>query len=786
MKTIKTVVILLLCIGWIVATSYKYAPFNAPGALLTYGSGLLAVSNKEKKIQEFNSSYKPEIYVDQIGIPHIYSKNNQDAAFALGYMHAKDRYFQMEMMTRTVQGRLSEVYATKALKLDKFWKPYEFERKSKELLESYKISAPEFYASLLAYANGVNTYLQNNSNIDPLYAVFGEEPRAWKPEYSLLVTWYMSWSLSYFDHHIEQNEIFTKLDKQTAGYFYPLQPQGLKTILPSAVQPGEKKPDNNQREHTVSPEKFKGILAVRNSSNEELSPFQFHEGIGSNNWVVSGAKSKDGQSILANDPHLFLSLPEAFYEVQMASGKLNVYGFSIPGVPAIVSGHNDLISWGITNGEWDLVDRYLLKVKDDSLYYYDGQWLPFKSKKYTVKVKGVGTREWIERSTVHGKVIQEENGNYYAQYWYAEEKSNSAKAMYEMMQSKNWKEFKTALKDYAYPPQNFIYTDVANNIGIVCAGKLPERAVAYKGGLLDGTIKYQPAMLMDTLWSVYNPAKKFLFSANQQPVQNGVYFGAQSYADDYRVNRINNLLEAKDDWNSGDIRKMQFDNVDLSYEAFKTLLHKFKIPGERKELVDLLKNWDGSMEEGSNPAMIYECVRWSMETESQKFAQKYLKIDRGPSFKYFLKYLNDDHYAVPGSTTKQELFQHVLNRADSVLQKELGPDWKTKTYSNASSFVINNISFIPGLGQQITKVGGNTNTINMNTKKHHPVFRAVYEMKKGDIKGYTILSGGQSGKINSVHYKDQLQAWMNGEHKETQFASNPTRLKNITNTIIFK
>lgn len=783
MKTITSYLILILCIAWLLVTSYKFSPFNSIGAIFTYKTGVLAIPYEENNIQKLDdAAYKLKIYVDTVGIPHIYGNSKNETAFGLGYMHAKDRYFQMEMMTRTVQGNLSEICAERTLKSDTFWKTYEFERKSKELLEEYKTSAPEFYAYLIAYAEGVNNYLKNNVNTDPLYTVFGEKPRQWKPEYSLLVTWYMSWSLSYFDHHIQENEVLAKLPAGISNYFYPQQPEGLKTILPA-----EKNAEiNNKDPKLQQPEVLPTALAKEGAIDGNISPFRFHKGIGSNNWVINGAKAKDGNSMLANDPHLFLTLPEAFYEVQMASDKLNVYGFSIPGIPVIVSGHNDLVSWGITNGEWDLVDRYLLKVKNDNLYYYDGKWVPFERQKYTIKIKGGKEKEISANSTIYGKVIKEQDGVYYAQHWYAADKSYSAKAMYNMMQSGNWNEFKTAMKSYAYPPQNFIYADVNNNIGIVCSGKLPARVPGYKGGLLDGTLKYESKGALDTLWYTYNPKKNFLFSANQQPIQNGIYFGGQGSGDDYRVNRIYALLEEKNNWSPEDIKKMQSDNVDLSFFTFKTLINKYQVSGNRKEIIAKLSVWNGDMKEDSNAALVYEALRWATEQEAGKFAKKYLKVDKSPSFKYYLKYLNDNSYTILNSPPKKELYNQILATADSVMHNQFGDKWKTDSYSKLSAITIDHISFIPGLGEKIIGVGGNTNTINMNTRFHHPVFRAVYEMQKGNIKGYTIISGGQSGKINSKHYKDQLQLWKNGDHKETQSVSNPSKLKNITNTIIFK
>lgn len=774
MKLVKTALVLVLCIIWICVTNYKLKPFNSIGELLSYKTGLLSVPLQENGIKYYENEYKPKIYVDSLGIPHIYSKNQNDAAFGLGYMHAKDRYFQMELITRTVQGRMSEILSDKTLGSDSFWKPYEFERKSEELLADYKDSSPEFYEYLLAYTAGVNEYLTTSESIDPLYKAIGETPQIWKPEYSLLITWYMSYTLTYFDHHVMEQEMVTTLSEKEKKYFYPTQPENLKTILPSSK-------DTLQ---DITTTQYIGEAVVNKSVNKYASPNHFYNGVGSNNWAVSKAKTKNQATMLANDPHLLLTLPEAFYEAHLSYEELNVYGFSVPGVPVIVSGHNDIISWGITNGEWDLIDRYHLEVKDD-MYFYEGGWEPFVKKEYTIKIKGYDDHTIVQNNTVQGKVIKE-GDQYYAQHWYASNKSYSIEAMYKMMKSKNWNSFTNALKDYGYPPQNFIYSDIDDNIGIVCAGKLPERSNNYNGGLLDGALTYTTLKPIDTLWSTYNPDQNFLFSANQQPIQNDTYFGQHGLKDDYRVERIYELLKNNNDWDIIEVQKMQSDQIDLSFDDFKELLEKYEITKENADIVAILDGWDGVMNGNSREALTYESIRLMTIVESQKFAQSQLKVHLVPAFKHYVRYLKDDQYKLPEDISKQEQLNTILANANSLLTRRFGANWEKATYSDVAKFKIDNILSIPGLGEEVQNASGNTNTINLNTGEIHPVYRAVYSMKKDEVKAYTILAGGQSGRINSIHYKDQLQLWKEGKHKPTQFENDPNRLTNIENILFFK
>jgi len=766
MKILKTSIVLLLCLLWIFITNYKYFPINNIGELLTYKSGLLSIPIEKNRDIRISNNHQLKILIDNLGIPHIYSDTKNELAYGLGYMHAKDRFFQMELISRTVLGELSEILGEQTFSSDKVWKPYEFNRKSKELLEEFKKTDLELYKYLVSYSEGVNSYLKNNELNDPLYKIFNLEPRAWKPEYCLLITWYMSGNLAYFDYHIQQQEILNKLSEQVLKEFYPRNPKNLNTILPNIIK------NNN-----AIKKEYKKVAI-----NKKIHDIKFNKDIGSNNWAVNSNKTENNSSILVNDPHMFLTLPSAFYEVHLSSDVQKLYGYSIPGIPLIVSGHNDKVAWGITNGEWDLTDRYLLNVKRDSLYLYKGSWIPFQQKKYTINVRGKGNKTFFQKRTVHGKVIKEDS-LYYAQKWYPSDKTYSIKALYNMMQSQNWYSFKKALEIYDYPPQNFIYSDINDTIGIVCAGKLPMRYDKYEGGILDGTKKPINSKFIDTLWYTDNPNKNYLFSANQQPIQNEYYFGAHWHKDDFRVNRISNLLEKESKWNMESMMQMQTDQVDLSFEQYKKLIDNYTLPKEYTYIKKTLVNWNGLMTAESHQALVYEIFRESVIKEAKNYANNQLKIKQTLSFKIFIKYLNQSDFTYPQNVTKQEIVKNIFKRTDSILKFQYNK--QNKKYKIKSKFYINNISFLPGFGESIYGVGGNKNTINMNASTR-PVFRSIYEINKNKIKGYTIMAGGQSGRINSINYSDQLMKWKKGLYTETQFEDNSKKLKNIKSTIIFE
>lgn len=768
MKIGKLSGILFLFLLWILITNYKFFPINTIGSLLNYKSGLLGIKPFNQVQSKMVTGKELKIKIDLFGIPYIYSKDDDNLAYGLGYMHAKDRYFQMELMSKMVKGELASMLGQKVVRSDKFWKPFEFDRKSKEIIEEYKTNSPKLYSYLVHYSEGVNAYLEQNQLNDPLYTIFGLKPQKWKPEYSLLTAWYMSRNLAYFDYHAERQELLDKLPKEILDVLYPQKYDASKTILSST------------KEAPV----FKESAPLKNvtSNGLPITPIDFNTDIGSNNWAINSAKSTTKESLIANDPHLFLTLPGAFYEASLIGNTIKAYGYTIPGVPLIISGHNTTISWGITNGEWDLTDRYLLQTKKDTLYLYQGNWIPFQEKQYSIEVRGKGKENFNIKSTIHG-FVKKEDSIYYAQKWYPSAKNYSIKALFNVMQSKSYNEFKNALKTYDYPPQNFIYADVNDTIGIVCAGKLPKRPQEFQGGLLDGTSIPLKEEFISTQWQISNPEKNYLFSANQLPIQNEHYFGAHWHKDDYRVTRIDSLLKSKNDWSIQDFKSMQSDEVDISFFHLKAVFQNQIINEKYTYINELVSSWNGNMKEDSKEAFIYETLRRCVEEEAKQFANEELGVQQVPSMKSFLIYLSDKTSNNKEYKSKNDIIKSILKRADSILDVE--NQLRDKEYNQMSQINLYNISFLPGLGHKTQNAGGNKNTINMNASAH-PIFRSIYEMKKDNIKGYTIMAGGQSGKINSKNYIDQINDWKNGNYKKTQFTENPEELKDITTTLYFK
>lgn len=767
---IKKGILLMLSIVWIAITSFKFFPINSIGGLLTFGTGVMSIpletsSDKKIVVKDDINSY---IRIDSFGIPHIYGKKEKDLAYSLGYMHAKDRYFQMELISRITEGKLSEFVGESGIYSDIFWKPYELDTKAKVVLQELQNTDPDFFNFIKAYTKGVNQFVKYEKVNDPLYNIFDRKPRLWKMKYCLMINYYLSKNLSYFQNNdLVTQRLLDNLPSDARKMLYPRNPDSLKTIIPQANM-------------TKKIDRILGSnISRKNNLSDSSINFMLQEQ-GSNNWVLNNSKTKDGSTILANDPHLLLTLPGFFYEAHVDSPTLKVYGFTIPGVPLFITGFNKKISWGITNGEWDITNTFKLNVKDDSLYYYNQNWVPFIKREYNFEVRGFGRKKFSKLFTKLG-IVEKVGGEYYAVNWHGGKKSYSSQAYYNLMKANDWKDFKTALEDFDYPPQNFVFGDVNNNIGVYCAGKLPLRPKDYVGGV----IKKFPISDSRTEHSTeeifaLNPKRGFFFSANQQPIQNNKYYGSNWSKDDYRVERIYQLLINNNNWDLQSVKRMQTDITDRSIHDVLKLLRSFPEISKKYSYIEKrLSNWDAKLAPKKIESLIFNSILESISLESDSFAKEYLNVRKKPSNKFFIAYLVNKDSKIQNTPNKKVLVENILANTDTIFREK-----KRRSLSHKEVTIIPNISNLPVLNTKIEAIGGNNNTINLNSNGVYPAFRAIFVLKNDSIKGETIMAGGQSGKINSKNYKDQIKIWRNGFYKEIQSSSSPEALKDIEYNII--
>lgn len=373
-------------------------------------------------------SARATIVRDSLGVPHISAGSWQDAVFLQGYATAQDRMWQMDALRRLASGELAEVVGAAAMEADRESRRLRLPQLAEAQEKKLTAEARETFA---AYAHGVNYFLETHRATLPVeFSVLRYEPRPWRVRDTILIGLHMTRMLTTsWREELRKLHMLEKGDREKVSYLFPSR------------------------------------LAV------EAAP-------GSNAWVVSGAHTDSGKPLLANDPHLEQSLPSTWYMVHLKAGDLDVTGASLPGVPAVVIGHNQRIAWGMTNLEFDMQDLYGERIDAQTgRYAYRGQVEQARIERNVVPVKGQKAVEVVTIGTRHGPlIVTDRNQSYTLQSLVAGSLGDVDFAFLAMNRARNWEEFNAALARFPGPPQNFVYADVDGNIGHHVAGQVPIRA----------------------------------------------------------------------------------------------------------------------------------------------------------------------------------------------------------------------------------------------------------------------------------------------------------------------
>lgn len=776
---ITPLLLLLITVTWFFVTTDHFHGLNSIQHLANYRSGLLntrtlSMINERRLLK---GSGAASVAIDKLGIPHIFGSDLHSLGYAIGYMHARDRYFQMELLVYSVMGRLSEIIGEDGIYSDWNWKRFNLESKAKAIFDTMAVTQPDLYHYLTSYTDGINAYLSSESvsERDPLYLIWDRSPCKWKPYYSFLIQWYLSFDLTFYDDYFDKQEVLDKLPSSIRDILYPSHKPGQPIIIPEQLNRNGGMMENKLLSLFDHPRINKYATRASNKS------------LGSNNWVVGSSRTNDSQLFLCNDLHLFLTRPNVFYEVQLKCPQFHVYGYTIPGVPLVLTGHNEHIAWGITNGGWDVTEQYLLKIDQTNKdhYWLDGKWQAMKAINMPVRIKGSRQQDyWVKYSTF-GPVVQK--GSYtFSLKWFPAEGAEAVQSFWKLMKASDWPQFREALRTYDYPAQNFAYADTKGNIGMICAGKMPVKPAGYAGGLLNGTVSTHWSYIpFDSLPQSFNPVRDYLFSANQEPDTSNHYFSSRWFDDLYRPDRINQMLESKKALTLKDMREMQLDITDLSVKDVQALVTKYAAVDQLSKSWKMLLKWNGELKAYKKEAIFYKVFR-NVAADGSKDIAAFSGVKQVPSFDQFIHFLltYDSVFYNGKLLLTGKVVQKMIARTDSLNAAENYKSDLPSNFPNSYSFSVPNITFLPGLEMQVNDIGGSDNTINVNYSAH-PVIRTVIELKNDSITSWMVNAIGQTGRMNESLYSAQLKMWKKNELHKTQFVSDKRKLKYINQIIIF-
>ncbi|PLZ95872.1 penicillin acylase family protein [Fischerella thermalis CCMEE 5268] len=767
-----------------------------------------------------------EVQRDQLGIPHIYAQNTHDLFMAQGYIHAQDRFWQMDFWRHIGSGRLAEMFGQSQLNTDKFLRTLGWARVAQTEIQQMDTETKNI---LQAYADGINTYLANrqDSGLSLEYTVLkllnpNYKPEPWQILHTLTWGKVMSYDLGdNLDTEIERSILLKTLTSQQVDQLIPPYPADHPLIVGSTEKavfldrevgkardgeslilsfPHHPYPTGSRAEHVYTPSPHLSLALGRGN------------GIGSNNWVISGQRTATGKPILANDPHLGVQMPSIWYEVGLhclpktALCPYDVAGFSFPGMAGVIIGHNDRISWGVTNLEADVMDLFIEKINPNNPNQYEinGKWVDMELLTENIQVAGSQSVTQTVRYTRHGPIIsdtfaplknfhQTAGINLPANYalalrWTALEPSTLASAIIKINLSQNWQEFRAGVRDFDVPAQNFVYADIDGNIGYQMPGKIPVRRSGDGRYPIPGwtdDFEWQEYIPFEKLPTVFNPESGYIVTANNAVTgKDYPYLISSEWDYGFRAQRIVEMIAEKNNSITiADVKKMQADNKNLIAENIVPILLEIPLANSRLEKIQrLLVDWDFQQNSDSTAGAIF-AVFWKhllAETFADQLPQGYLPTGSSRWFaviRELVKQPNSDwwdNYKTPVVENRDQIFQQAFAQAVDELEGSLSKDTSRWHWGNLHTVTFRNqtlgksgIAPIEALFNRgpFPSAGGSSivNATGWNAAKDYtvvslPSMRMIVDLANWD-NSVAIQTTGQSGHAFHRHYDDMIQPW---------------------------
>ncbi len=721
-----------------------------------------------------------DVAFDDRMVPHIFAKNDHDVFYAQGYITAMHRLWQMDFQTRFAAGRISEVVGKKALELDRYQRRmgmvYGAERSLAGMMADAKSKE-----MILAYTEGINAYIRSlsRSKFPIEYKILDSKPEEWTPLKCAILLKQMSAVLAMGSDEFYMSNIRKKFGSDVIKELFPDYPFKEDPIIPIGTK--------WDFEPLPVPDAPAGLETATTGT---IRTKQKIEGIGSNNWAVSGAKTASGLPILANDPHLDLSLPSIWYQVQLHAPGLNAYGVSLPGAPGIVIGFNKDIAWGVTNVAADVLDFYQIKFKDSSHqeYWYNNQWKKTTTRLETIVVRGGKNITDTVFYTHHGPVVYLQKVQDFSKArnipvgsalrWIAHDQSNEIKTFYLLNRGKNYADYRQALTYYSAPAQNFIFASAENDIAITANGKFPLKWKNQGKFIMDGSDPkndWQGWIPASHNPSVKNPPRNFVSSANQSSTdQTYPYYINWEFSPYERGKRINDRLSVMKNATADSMINMQTDSYSVhAQDVLSALLEKVDKVGlnaTQKEALNLVSAWNKHYSAKSVAASVFDLWTkrlqfniWNDEFTVAGVPMRYPSRDRTvqlilhePTAKWI------DNVNTPGKETLADLITDAFKYSCDSLESKYGSIGRSWEWGNVKGTQIHHIAKIPGFSSKVLRIGGGKMTINAMNEHNGPSWRMVVELGKTP-KGHGVFPGGQSGNPGSPFYDDMIDTWASGK-----------------------
>jgi penicillin amidase len=728
-----------------------------------------------------------QVIRDEWGVPHIYAENEHDLFFAQGYVHAQDRLWQMEFNRRVASGTLSAILGNATLDTDRFMRTIGLRRAAEK---DWALAEGETREALQTYADGVNAFIESHLDRLPLeFTILGTEPEPWTPVDTLAWGKVMSYFLcGNYDSELLRARLIAGLGTEAAQQLVPPYPESGPVIVP--------------------PEAL-SYSWLRDAEFLDLDAAAFGSGLprtdwGSNNWVVHGSRTATGLPLLADDMHLGLDMPAIWYENGLHGGPFDSVGYSFPGVPMIIVGHNERIAWAVTNLPSDVQDFYIEKLDDaahPTQYEFEGEWRDLGVLYETIEVKDSSPVPLQVRSTHHGPIMNEVLGNLpqaepLALKWTALEGTQLFNAVRGINLATNWDEFRQALTFWDAPSQNFVYADVEGNIGYQSPGKIPIRAPGHQGSVpvpgWTGEYEWQGFIPFDELPRTFNPPAGFIATANNKVVTDDyAYRITDDWAAPYRAQRITDLLAADDSITVEDMRNIHAQTYSLPAESLRPYLSAVEPADDlQARALDLFKQWDLYNEADSTGASVFQVWYWFLVDDVFRDELGDALMDRYRAYSNTHMPLLIDWMAQPDNPWFDDVNTPEVETRDDVLHSSLADavNWLSDNYGEDSdewqwgklhtkTFVHNPLGQ-SGIGaiewlfnSEPIAARGDGFTVDAASFSLNAPFAmggGVSQRYIADLSDFanslSIHTTGQSGHLFHPHREDFIPLWQNVEY----------------------
>lgn len=675
---------------------------------------------------------------DARGIPHIEASSWQDAIFLQAYVTAQDRLWQMDGLRRYSAGELAEIFGASLLPADERSRRMRIRAIAEADVRRLN---PAERGVLVEYARGVNYFIDTHRGDYSLeFSLPGHayDPRPWSVTDSVLV------GLAMF-RDLTDSSKFEFAKGKLLGIADPAK---VKTLFPAI-------------------------------EGQFLS-------VGSNAWAVSGARTADGKPMVANDPHLAYGIPGAWYLVHLKAPALNVSGASLPGVPSVITGHNEQIAWGVTNLSADVLDLYTEQMDERTgRYLFRGSVEQAQLDRETIRVRGsrpVEVDVWVTR---HGPVLGSVSGRTYSMRWSAMD--GFAFPFFDIDRAQNWQQFRAAVSSYWGPGQNFVYADRAGNIGYQAGGRVPIRR-GFDGDVpldgVSGNYEWDGYIPFHEMPSVYNQASGIIATANQNPFPPDFAYRVNgNFADTYRVEQIRALLSAKRGLTVRDMLAVQKD----VYSAYDFFLAQQAVAASGRcggngqmvcEAVEILRRWNGQMDKDEAAPAITELLSREIGKHLIQLIVRRSDSINVPEIRprpQVIERLLRDHPQgwVPNNDWEKWLAERFVSALEAGRREQGSPAsnwrWGKMLRWKIEHPVGRQLPFVGGLfNVGPVEMSGSGTSVKQTTLVVGPSERMIVDLGNLD-KSVQNLVIGESGFVASPHYKDQWRAYYAGTSFPMQF-----------------